>query len=152
MKIFKGRAIFGGDWSGEAIVSRQGFNTLSSMKKSILLRSKEITVSDQNNTDLYGKKITGKALCLPTTIGSTSGGMVLQTAIDMKMAPAVLLFSKRIDSLAAAGVITAQIWNNRHGEIYVIDELGEVFIQTVKSRDQLDITKSGEVVIHSRKS
>ncbi len=59
--------------------------------------------------------------------------------------------SKRIDSLAAAGVITAQIWNNRNNEIYVLDELGEKFIQTVKTRDRLKITKKSEVVRHPAK-
>ena len=35
---------------------------------------------DQNNPDLYGKPMAGKALCLPQTIGSTTGGLVLYCA------------------------------------------------------------------------
>ena len=80
MKEFHGRVIQAQNWTGEAIVSHQGFNTLASCQTSALLAtSKKIIVSDQNNKDLYKKNITGKALCLPETIGSTTGGMVIQT-------------------------------------------------------------------------
>ena len=78
MKSFKGRVLFGGNWKGEAVVSHQGMNTLASFQKAALKKScKDIIVSDQNNPDLYGKSITGKAICLPKTIGSTTGGMRL---------------------------------------------------------------------------
>ena len=71
MKEFKGRVVAGGTWKGEAIVSHQGLNTLASFQKSALKNAKNVIVSDQNNKDLFGKNITGKALCLPLTIGSS---------------------------------------------------------------------------------
>lgn len=96
MKSFKGRVLFGGAWKGEAVVSHQGLNTLASFQKAALKKScKDIIVSDQNNPDLYGKGVTGKALCLPKTIGSTTGGMVIQTVANRHIAPAAFLFRDR---------------------------------------------------------
>lgn len=102
MKEFKGRPIAGGEWTGEAVVSHGGVNTLATFQKSALKNAKQVIVSDQNNADIYGKNITGKALCLPITIGSTTGGLVIQTVCAMKIAPAAFLFSEHIDSLAAS--------------------------------------------------
>ena len=66
MKEFKGRPLFADDFTGEAIVSHNGFNTLASFQSSLLKKSaKEVMVSDQNNPDLFKKNITGKILCLP---------------------------------------------------------------------------------------
>lgn len=52
----------------------------------------------------------GKALCLPQTIGSTTGGLVLYCACAMDRQPACMLFANPIDSLAAAGAILADVW------------------------------------------
>ena len=49
---------------------------------------------------------------MPQTIGSTTGGMVLYCAVEMGQSPACLLFSKPIDSLAAAGAILAGVWSD----------------------------------------
>ena len=76
MKKYKGRVIAGGNWEGEAVVSHGGVNTLATFQKSAMGNKKEVIVSDQNNPDIFGKNITGKALCLPITIGSTTGGLV----------------------------------------------------------------------------
>lgn len=142
---FKGRVILEGELEAEVVVSKQGFNTLASCQKSAMAKKKEIICSDQNNTDLYNKNITGKILCLPKTIGSTTGGMVLQTVADMGIAPAAMLFSEEIDSLAASGVILADIWNNHR--IITIDQLGSEFLDSVKEGDQLQICKDGRVII-----
>ncbi len=69
MKTFKGRVIAGGDFKGEAVVSRQGVNPLATFQKSALTNAKQVIVSDQNNKDIFGLNITGKVLCLPQTIG-----------------------------------------------------------------------------------
>lgn len=145
MKEFKGRVVAGGAWKGEAIVSHQGLNTLASCQKSALKGSKNIVVSDQNNKDLFGKDITNKALCLPITIGSTTGGLVIQTVCQMGIAPAAFLFSEHIDSLAASGIVLARIWENSN--VIAIDQLGEEFLNTVKSGDQIEIKEDGTVVI-----
>ena len=145
MKEFKGRVIAGGNWKGEAAVSHQGFNTLASFQKSALNNSKQVLVSDQNNKDLFGVNITGKALCLPITIGSTTGGLVIQTVCQMGIAPSCFLFSESIDSLAASGIVLAKIWEN--SPVIAIDRLGEEFLNTVKTGDKLEVKEDGTVII-----
>lgn len=91
-KTFKGRPVVPGRVTAEALVTHAGFNTLASFQKSLMFGDKNATCSDQNNPDLNGKQMAGKALCLPQTIGSTTGGMVLYTAASMHRQPACLLF------------------------------------------------------------
>ena len=142
---FQGRVILGGECILEAVVTKQGFNTLASCQKSAMAKKDRILCSDQNNPDLLNKNITGKALCLPKTIGSTTGGMVLQTVADMGIAPAAMLFSESIDSLAASGVILADIWNKH--TIITIDRLGADFLDAVRSGMNLEIKKDGTVIL-----
>ena len=80
MKTFKGRVVVPGTAKAEALVSQSGFNTLASFQKSLMFGDKTAKCSDQNNPDLYEKPMAGKALCLPQTIGSTTGGMILYCA------------------------------------------------------------------------
>lgn len=143
---FKGRAVMPGSLSGEAVVSRQGFNTLASFQKGAMANKKIIKCSDQNNTDIFGKVLSGKVLCLPQTIGSTTGGMVLQTVAFMGAAPAAMLYSEKIDSLAAAGVILADVWNGNR--IVAIDSLGAEFLAFVEHGNMVEIFADGRVVIH----
>ena len=142
---YQGRVIIAGSLTGEAVVSRNGFNTLASFQKSAMSKKKEAICGDQNNPDVFGKNLTGKVLCLPKTIGSTTGGMVLQTAADLGIAPAALLFSEEIDSLAASGVILAEIWDDHR--IVTIDRLGPAFLETVKDGDRIEIDAAGNVCI-----
>ena len=144
-KEFKGRPVIAGECTVEAVVSRQGFNTLASFQKSALAKKKETIVSDQNNSDLFGKNITGKALCLPQTIGSTTGGMVIYTATALKIHPRAMLFSEPIDSLAAAGVILADVWTN--DTITAIDNLGQEFLDYVQDGMQVEIKMDGTVIV-----
>ena len=145
MKTYKGRVIAGGTFKGEAAVSHQGFNTLASFQKSALKNAKEVYVSDQNNKDLFGVNITGKALCLPITIGSTTGGLVIQTVCQMGIAPAAFLFSESIDSLAASGIVLARIWEN--SPVIAIDRLGQEFLDNTKTGDKIEIKEDGTVIV-----
>lgn len=145
MKEFKGRIIAKGEFSGEACVSHQGFNTLASFQKSALMKKKKVIVSDQNNKDLFGVDITNKILCLPITIGSTTGGLVIQTVCDMGINPRAFLFSEEIDSLAASGIVLSKVWQNSN--IICIDKLGKEFLDTVKTGDKLEINEDGTVII-----
>ena len=145
MKEFKGRVLAGGNYEGGCIVSHTGFNTLASCQSSLIKKAKKIIVSDQNNNDLYGKNITGIALVLPQTIGSTTGGMILQVACANKVNPSCMLFSETIDSLAAAGVVLSKVWED--SKMIVIDELGKEFLDTVKSTDTLIVKEDGTVII-----
>lgn len=145
MKTFQGRVIAGGRWKGEAVVSHGGVNTLATFQKSAMANAKQVVVSDQNNPDIFGKIITGKALCLPITIGSTTGGLVIQTVCSMSIAPACFLFSQHIDSLAASGIVLARIWENSN--VIAIDQLGDEFLATVHTGDQLLVEEDGTVTI-----
>jgi predicted aconitase with swiveling domain len=83
MRTFHGRPVVPGSAKAEALVSHAGFNTLASFQKSLMSGDKKATCSDQNNAELYGKPMFGKALCMPQTIGSTTGGMVMYCASQL---------------------------------------------------------------------
>lgn len=146
MKEFKGRIIAGGTVTAPALVSHGGLNTLASFQKALQFGDKNATCGDQNNPDLYGKQMAGKALCLPMTIGSTTGGLVLYCACAMKRQPACMLFSKPIDSLAAAGSILADVWLD-DVSMPVIDSLGDEFLDYVKDDMTITIKEDGTVVV-----
>ena len=145
MKQFKGRVITPGTCVSEAVVSHRGFNTLASFQKALMFGDKTAKCSDQNNPDLFGKPMAGKALCLPQTIGSTTGGMVLYSACAMERQPAALLFSGPIDSLAAAGAILAGVWSEH--PMPTIDSLGDEFLQAVQEGDTVTVQEDGTVTI-----
>lgn len=144
MKTFKGRVIAPGEVQAKALVTHGGLNTLASFQKALQFGDKNATCGDQNNPDLYGKQMAGKALCLPQTIGSTTGGMVIYCACSMKRQPACMLFSEPIDSLAAAGVILADVWLEGV-KMPVIDSLGKDFLEYVK--DDMTITIKADGVV-----
>ena len=146
MKEFKGRVISPGTVTAPALVSHGGLNTLASFQKALQFSDKEATCGDQNNPDLYGKKMKGKALCLPQTIGSTTGGMVLYCACSMHRQPACMLFSKPIDSLAAAGAVLADVWLD-DVQMPVIDSLGEEFLAYVKDDMTITVAEDGTVTV-----
>lgn len=147
MKKFKGRVIADGDFTGEAVVSRGGFNTLATFQSSAMKNEDHAIAGDQNNKDIYGIDITGKIMCLPKTIGSTTGGMVLQAVCSLGMNPQAFLFSEHIDSLAASGVILSRVWEE--SDMICIDKLGQEFLDSVKTGDKVEIKKDGTVIIHN---
>lgn len=146
MKIFKGRVVAEGSLTAEALVSHGGLNTLASFQKALQFGDKKATCGDQNNPDLYGKQMLGKALCLPRTIGSTTGGLVLYCACAMKRQPACMLFSEPIDSLAAAGAVLSDVWLEGK-PLPVIDCLGEEFLDYVKDGMKITIKPDGMVEV-----
>lgn len=145
-KIFHGRAVVSGGVTAPAVVSRGGLNTLASFQKALQFGDKTATCGDQNNPDLYGKQMAGKALCLPRTIGSTTGGLVLYCACAMGRQPACLLFSEPIDSLAAAGAILADVWLDGV-RMPVVDSLGEEFLAYVKDDMTVTVHEDGAVSV-----
>ena len=146
IREFKGRVVTPGTVSAEALVSHGGLNTLASFQKALQLGDKTATCGDQNNPDLYGKQMLGKALCLPQTIGSTTGGLVLYCACAMERQPACMLFSKPIDSLAAAGAILADVWVD-NVKMPVVDCLGDEFLDYVKDGMTITLKDDGVVVV-----
>ena len=146
MREFKGRVVTPGTASAEAVVSHEGFNTLASFQSALQFGDKLTKCGDQNNADLYGKPMAGKALCLPQTIGSTTGGLVLYCACAMERQPACMLFVNHIDSLAAAGAILADVWLDNIS-MPVVDCLGDEFLEYVKDGMKITIQEDGVVVV-----
>ena len=130
MKEFHGRVVAPGCVSAPALVSHGGLNTLASFQKALQFGDKTATCGDQNNPDLYGKPMAGKALCLPQTIGSTTGGLVLYCA----------------DSLAAAGSVLAAVWLD-DVQMPVIDCLGEEFLDFVQDGMTITVKEDGTVQV-----
>ena len=146
MKEFKGRIVAPGTVTAEAVVTHAGFNTLASLQGALQFGDKKATCGDQNNPELHGKELAGKALCLPQTIGSTTGGLVIYCACAMGRQPACMLFSNPIDSLAAAGSILASVWLE-DVQMPVIDSLGEEFLDTVKTGMKVTVKEDGTVCV-----
>ena len=146
MREFKGRIIAPGTVKAEAVVSHAGFTTLASYQGALQFGDKKATCGDQNNADLHGKQMAGKALCLPQTIGSTTGGLVLYCACAMGRQPACMLFSNPIDSLAAAGSILASVWLP-DVKMPVVDSLGDEFLAYVKDGMTITIGDDGTVTV-----
>ena len=144
MKEFKGRVVAPGNVTAEAVVSHAGLNTLASFQMALQFGDKEVKCGDQSNQQIYGKSLLGKALCLPQTIGSTTGGLVLYCACAMKRQPACMLFSEHIDSLAAAGAILADVWVDGVS-MPVIDCLGKEFLDYVKDGMSVTVCENGIV-------
>ncbi|MEG1985105.1 MAG: DUF126 domain-containing protein, partial [Oscillospiraceae bacterium] len=145
MKQFKGRPVVPGKAKAQALVSHCGFNTLASFQKALMFGDKKATCSDQNNPDLHKQPMVGTALCMPQTIGSTTGGMVLYCASAMGRNPACLLFSKPIDSLAAAGAILSHVWTDV--SMPTVDSLGDEFLEYVKTGMSVTVEEDGTVTV-----
>ncbi len=146
MKVFKGRTVTPGTITAKALVSHGGLNTLASFQKALQFGDKKATCGDQNNPDLYGKQMAGAALCLPQTIGSTTGGLVLYCACAMKRQPACMLFANHIDSLAASGAVLAEVWLDDI-TMPVVDCLGDEFLNYVKDGMTITIKDDGTVEV-----
>ena len=146
MRQFQGRVVTPGTVSAEAVVTKQGFNTLASLQMALQFGDKQVKCGDQNNEEIHGKPLLGKALCLPQTIGSTTGGLVLYCACAMEKNPACLLFANHIDSLAAAGAILADVWVDGVS-MPVVDCLGDEFLEYVKDGMTVTIKEGGIVEV-----
>jgi predicted aconitase with swiveling domain len=145
-KIFRGRVVLPGEVTGTATVSRQPFNTSGSYMENMFAgRTDSAPCTDASNKELFGKDISGAILCIPTTVGSTMGGMALMGMKEIGVGPEALLFSKPIDTLAAAGVLMADIWKDKR--IVTIDMLGDEFLETVQTGDPITIYEDGTVEV-----
>lgn len=144
MRSFKGRAVLPGNVLGKALVSRGGFNAYASFYDSIHVRVEEARCADTNNQDVYGKILTDKIICLPNTTGSTSAGAVWQRIARLGVAPKALLFSRRIDSLAAGGLVVTDLWAGTR--IVTVDQLGDEFLDSVDDGDSIEVRADGTVL------
>ena len=144
-KTFRGRAILPKDVEGEALVTHTGFNTLASFYGSIRTGAQTATCSDHTNRELFGTNLTDKILCLPKTTGSTSAGAALEKVAQMGIAPKAMLFSESIDSLAAAGLILADVWVGQR--ICTVDRLGREFLEYVRNGHRIEVRNDGTIIV-----
>ena len=143
---FQGRVVLPGKVNGRATVSKQAFNTSGSYMDNMFAgRTDAAPCTDAANKELFGKDLSGAILCTPTTVGSTMGGMCLMGMKAIGVGPQALLFSKPIDTLAAAGVLMADIWKDQR--IVTIDMLGDEFLKTVNNGDPIAIHEDGTVEV-----
>ena len=144
-RTFNGRVVVPGRVDAEALVTHSGFNTLASLKTAGSFLNKKGEIQDHNNPELYRKLMPGKALCLPETIGSTTGGIVFFCASCMGVGPRCMLFSKKADTLAVAGAVLTYNWSDN--PIVLVDDLGEEFLGYVKEGDIIHVYEDGKVEV-----
>ena len=138
-KTFAGRAILPDSLIGKALVSRKGFNAYASFYNCLHDDAKSAECADNGNPELFGKNLTGRIICIPTTSGSTSAGAVWQRVANLGLAPKAMLFAHSIDSLAAGGLLIADIWAQHR--ICTVDRLGENFLFAVREGDWLEVNE-----------
>ncbi len=145
-QTFKGRALLPGELEGEALVSKQAFNTSASYLENMFAgRTDSAPCTDSANKELFGKDMAGKILCTTQTVGSTMGAGCIMGMNDLKVGFTAMLFSSHIDSIAAGGLIMDDIWNGRR--IFTIDLLGDEFLEAVKTGDPITIKEDGTVEV-----
>jgi predicted aconitase with swiveling domain len=145
-KTFKGRPIVPGNLEGEALVSKQPFNTSASYFENMFAGNTETApCTDANNKELYKKELKGAIICTPQTVGSTMGAGAIMGMNLIGVGFKAMLFSSHIDSIAAGGLIMDDVWNDR--KVITIDLLGDDFMNTVKNGDKIKISEDGTVVV-----
>jgi predicted aconitase with swiveling domain len=145
-KTFNGRPIVPGNLEGEALVSKQPFNTSASYFENMFAGNTETApCTDANNKELYKKELKGAIICTPQTVGSTMGAGAIMGMNLIGVGFKAMLFSSHIDSIAAGGLIMDDVWNDR--KVITIDLLGDDFMNTVKNGDKIKISEDGTVVV-----
>jgi len=145
-KSFKGRPLLAGDLKGEALASKQPFNTSGSYLDNLFGgNSTTAPCTDPNNKDFYKKELGGAIICTTVTVGSSLGGASLMGVGSLGLGPKAMLFSQHIDSVSYAGLLMDDVWNERR--VITIDLLGDEFLETVKTGDPIAIHEDGTVVV-----
>ncbi len=145
-KTFKGRALLPGDLKGEALVSKQAFNTTGSYLKNMFAGvTDSAPCTDSSNEELFEKDLSGAIICTTQTVGSTLGGATLMGLNDLGVGPKAMLFAWHVDSVSAAGLFIDDIWNGKR--VITIDNLGDEFLEAVKTGDPIEIREDGTVVV-----
>ena len=145
VKTFQGRPCLSGTCSGSAEVCHIGLNTCATWS-GVMLQGKQTGVcSDHDNKELYGHDLAGKILCLPQTVGSSSAATAFLAILKYGVAPKAILFANHIDSLAACGLLMADIWKEQR--CITVDNLGDDFLSTVQHGDTVDVSPDGMVTV-----
>ena len=146
IKTFQGRPLLSGNLEGRAMATKGPFNTTGSYLENLFGGNSETApCTDPNNKEMYGKELTGAILCFTTTVGSSLGGAALMGVNDLGVGPKAMLFSQHVDSVSLAGLLMDDIWNDRR--VITIDQLGDEFLDSVKTGDPVSIKEDGTVEI-----
>jgi len=145
-KTFQGRPLVPGKLEGKALVSKQPFNLTGSYLKNMFGgETKSAPCTDAANKDLYKKDLKGAIICTSQTVGSTFGSPCLMGMNDLGVGPKAFLFSWHVDSIAAAGLIIDDVWNDRR--VITVDLLGDEFLKAVNTGDPIAIHADGTVEV-----
>ena len=145
-KTFKGRPLLPGALEGEALVSKQPFNTTASYLDNMFAGvTDSAPCTDANNPELFKKDLAGAIMCTSQTVGSTMGAGCIMGMNDLGVGFKAMLFSAHIDSIAAGGLIMDDIWNERR--VITVDLLGDEFLKAVKTGDPIKISEDGTVEV-----
>lgn len=145
-KSFKGRPILPGKLEGKALVSKQAFNTTASYLENMFAgRTDGAPCTDVGNKELHKKELSGAIICTTQTVGSTYGAGTIMGMNSLGVGPKAFLFAWHIDSIAAAGVIIDDAWNDQR--VITVDLLGDEFLEAVKTGDPIAIHEDGTVEV-----
>ena len=145
-KTFKGRPLIPGELEGEALASKHPFNVSASYLENLFSgNTKTAPCTDVVNKEWAGKDLAGQILCFTTGVGSTMGGATLMGVGSLGLGPKAMLYSGHVDSVSVAGLIIDNVWNER--KVITIDQLGDDFINTVKTGDKISIKEDGTVTV-----
>lgn len=145
-QTFKGRPVIPGNLEGEALVSKQPFNTTASYFTNMFAGNTETApCTDSTNAELKDKDLSGAIICTPQTVGSTMGAGAIMGMNLIGVGFKAMLFSDHVDSIAAGGLIMDDIWNDR--KVITVDLLGDDFMNAVKNGDKIKISEDGTVVV-----
>jgi len=99
--ILKGRTIFPGQASGEALVSRMGISFYGGVDP-------ETGVITEAGHDLEGQSLAGKVLVFPSGKGSTVGSYIIYRLKHNGYAPAAII-NTECETITAVGCIISEI-------------------------------------------
>jgi predicted aconitase with swiveling domain len=116
--ILTGRKIYGGQVTGEALVTTQGISFFGGVDP-------ESGMVVEKGHELEGQSISGKILVFPTGKGSTVGSYTLYRLKKINKAPAAIL-NRDCETITAVGCIIA--------EIACVDQIA---IEQIKNGSQL---------------
>ena len=145
-QTFKGRPVIPGNLEGKAMATKSPFNVSSSYMENLFGgNTTSAPCTDANNKEWNGKDLAGQILCFSTAVGSTMGGATLMGVGSMNLGPKAMLYAGHVDSVSVAGLIIDNVWNDR--PCITIDQLGDEFLDAVKSGDPISIKEDGTVEV-----
>jgi predicted aconitase with swiveling domain len=145
-KTFKGRPLIPGSVEGEALASKAPFNVSSSYLENLFGGNTDSApCTDPTNEEWSGKDLAGGILCFPTCVGSTMGGVTLMGVGSLGLGPKAMLYAEHVDSVSYAGLIIDSVWNEN--DVITIDQLGDEFLDAVKTGDKIKISEDGTVEV-----